>query len=88
MIPYEELDRALARWKARTHGGASPETAAPVIDDESQAPVLEAEAGVYESQPASGPSGLPRPSDQSGEINLEEEVIETYDEDQIGRAHV
>jgi hypothetical protein len=42
---------------------------------------LEAEAGELESRPASGPSGLPPPPDQSGEINLEEEVIETYDED-------
>jgi hypothetical protein len=31
MIPYEELDRALARWKAKAQGGIpeAPPSAAP-----------------------------------------------------------
>jgi hypothetical protein len=86
MIPYEELDRALARWKARTHGGAAvAEPAASVAVIEAEAPVtdLEAEAGDYSGAIAPpAPNGRPRRSDQSGEINLEEEVLETYDDEQ------
>lgn len=31
MIPYEDLDRALARWKARQAGGAGAEVMAEAI---------------------------------------------------------
>jgi hypothetical protein len=86
MIPYEELDRALARWKARTHGGAAaaePATAVGVIEAEAPVTDLEAEAGDYSGAIAPpAPNGRTRRLDQSGEISLEEEVIETYDDDQ------
>jgi hypothetical protein len=70
MIPYEELDRALARWKARTQGGAADargyESSGPV-------PVMDAGAEI---------DGLPAPPDRTGEIDLgdAEAVVETYEE--------
>jgi hypothetical protein len=86
MIPYEELDRALARWKARTHGGAAAEAPAPVIEAEASASVtdMEAEEGDYAATPgpAAVVNGRPHPPDRTGEISLEEEVLETYDDDQ------
>jgi hypothetical protein len=79
MIPYEELDRALARWKAKAQGGV-PEapTAAPEV--------IEAEA---EAAPESGATpmvideagSIPQPVDppeHTGEIDLAE--VETYDD--------
>ena len=82
MIAYEELDRALARWKARTHGGAAADPA-PALEAEPLTPDVEAMSVEDEpgAMPVSPPAGLPRPSSETGEINLEEEVIETYDED-------
>jgi hypothetical protein len=74
MIPYEELDRALARWKARTHGGTATDAAPPVAEPDTLMPEMEAEP-----EPDHQSNGLSH-SDQAGEINLEEEVIETYDE--------
>ena len=76
MIPYEELDRALARWKARTHGGTVAEAPAPVTEVDNLTPEMEAEP--EEMAPQS--NGLHNGTDQAGEINLEEEVIETYDD--------
>jgi hypothetical protein len=78
MIPYEELDRALARWKAKSQGG--------VVDPPPAAPLeMEAEA---EAAPASGGTpvvvdevgSIPQPvaSERTGEIDLAE--LETYDE--------
>ena len=66
MIPYQELDRALARWKARAQGGG-----ADVVQD-----------GKYDGQDISAtvvsnapiPAEAHRPSngvsDQAGEIDL------------------
>jgi hypothetical protein len=86
MIPYEELERALARWKSRTqpagesatpaHGGA----AAPDDEDDS-AMVQEMEVEAYSQPPRPPTNGMPKPRAQTGEISLEEEVIETYDDD-------
>jgi hypothetical protein len=83
MIPYEELDRALARWKARTHGGTTAEPPAPVIEAE-EAPVadMEAEEGDYAAPGPAAVNGQRHQHGATGEISLEEEVLETYDDDQ------
>jgi hypothetical protein len=78
MIPYEELDRALARWKAKAQGGV-PEAPPPV----------EAEpADAAEAAPVSGGTpvvvdevgSIPQPvaSERTGEIDLAE--LETYED--------
>ena len=74
MISYEELDRALARWKARSQGGAAveavpePEPSASanldVIAEETPMPVGPGDLG---SLPAMH-NGAPR----TGEIDLAE----------------
>jgi hypothetical protein len=75
MIPYEELDRALARWKARSQNvdpdaarafeerGAAGATPAPVT--------MEASAEI---------DGLPAPPDRTGEIDLGDAVVESYED--------
>ncbi|HEV3030563.1 MAG TPA: hypothetical protein VG319_02920 [Polyangia bacterium] len=70
MIPYEELDKALARWKARAQNAA-----------------VEG-ARAYEGSgavPAVVPSGvsgrLPPPPDRTGEIDLGDSVVESYEEE-------
>ncbi|HXJ18912.1 MAG TPA: hypothetical protein VMT03_01665 [Polyangia bacterium] len=78
MISYEELDRALARWKARSLGGAAVEAVAEVeasssaplevIGDETPLPPVD-----LGSLPAV-PNGAPR----TGEIDLAE--IESYED--------
>jgi hypothetical protein len=71
MIPYEELDKALARWKARTQNAATD-----------AAREFEA-AGAVPATSASGHSGgIPAPPDRTGEIELGdvESVVETYEE--------
>jgi hypothetical protein len=81
MIPYEELDRALARWKARSQGGAASEavpepdvSSAPVVVDGDATPLppiqLEDLAGVPEPVPAA--------PERTGEIDVAE--IETYED--------
>jgi hypothetical protein len=73
MIPYQELDRALARWKARAQGGSaeivhdSQDISATVVSD---APIP-AEA----HRPTNGIS------DQAGEIELGDDVVETFDDE-------
>ncbi|HVZ74098.1 MAG TPA: hypothetical protein VHJ20_17085 [Polyangia bacterium] len=64
MIPFDELDKALARWKARGQGGASVEAARE----------FEA-AGDSGATPA--PQIVTR--DHTGEVDLEA-VVETYEE--------
>jgi hypothetical protein len=71
MIPYEELDKALARWKARSQNAASDaarefEAAGAVPDGEETGPV----------------GGLPAPPDRTGEIDIgdADSVVETYEE--------
>ena len=73
MISYEELDRALARWKARTKGGGGVPEAAPTFD--SQATPLPIRAEELGSIPT---SVSPIPGDSTGEINADD--LETYDE--------
>jgi hypothetical protein len=75
MIPYEELDKALARWKARTQNVAAD-----------AAREFEESGGAIPAAAASGPVGLrgARP-DHTGEIDLGDvesvvETVETYDE--------
>ena len=72
MIPYEELDRALARWKARSQGGVPD----PVRPSETVA-VEE----VIEATP------LPIPAEELGSIpngtpsaEIDANDLETYDD--------
>ena len=92
MIPYEELDRALARWKAKAQGGMldgavelPPEVESAEVDSaEIQA---EAVSDPYAAAPSEGTpmivdeaGSVPQPvaSERTGEIDLAE--IETYDD--------
>ena len=68
MISYEELDRALARWKARAKGGV-PEAHPPGDDGATPLPIRAEELG---SIPVAT-SG-----EGTGEINADE--LETYEE--------
>jgi hypothetical protein len=71
MIPYEELDKALARWKARTQN----------VD---AAREFEASGAIVIGQgstPSGRIDGLPPPPDRTGEIDLGDSVVESYDED-------
>ena len=68
MISYEELDRALGRWKNRATGGV-PEAAA---SDATPLPIRAEELG-------SIPNAVsPIPGEHTGEINADD--LETYDE--------
>ena len=89
MIPYEELDRALARWKAKSQGGMldgmveqpPPEVESAEVDS------AEIQAEAADATPAAGTpmavdevGSVPHPvaSERTGEIDLAE--IETYDD--------
>jgi hypothetical protein len=84
MIPYEELDRALARWKAKSQaGGGVPEAPPPVVEEAS----AEMEAGPVSGESEGTPvvvdemGSVPLPvngPERTGEIDLAE--IETYDD--------
>jgi hypothetical protein len=84
MIPYEELDRALARWKAKAQGGAvelPPEVESAEVDSaEIQAEGVNATpaAGTPMVVDEAGSVPLPVASERTGEIDLAE--IETYDD--------
>jgi hypothetical protein len=94
MIPYEELDRALARWKAKAQGGmmdGAVELPSTEVDSaEVQSSEVEAEAISEESVEAAPSEGtpmvvdeagsVPQPvaSERTGEIDLAE--LETYDD--------
>jgi hypothetical protein len=86
MIPYEELDRALARWKARAQGG----NGAVVMEAEAEpAPVAEAmmEEGADMATPLPIPSeelgSIPNVAapgtERTGELSVDE--LEAYEED-------
>lgn len=85
MIPYDELDRALARWKARTQGAASGP-----IETESfpaPAPIMEMEEGADMATPLPIPSeelgsipNLAAPgTERTGELTVDE--LESYDDE-------
>jgi hypothetical protein len=88
MIPYEELDRALARWKAKAQGGMlDGMVELPPAEVESAEIQAEAVADTYGATPAAGTPVVvdeagsipqPVPSERTGEIDLAE--IETYDD--------
>jgi hypothetical protein len=72
MISYEELDRALARWKARAKGGAVEASHAGGDSQATPLPIRAEELG-------SIPNAMsPGASESTGEINADE--LETYDE--------
>jgi len=71
MISYEELDRALARWKARGSVGAGAvEASAP--SDATPLPIRAEELGSIPNTVS------PIPGDGTGEIDANE--LETYEE--------
>ena len=72
MISYEELDRALARWKGRAKGGASDAPGAP-DGEATPLPIRAEELGSIPNAMSPGPNG-----ESTGEINADE--LETYDE--------
>jgi hypothetical protein len=71
MISYEELDRALARWKARSKGGV-PEAPGAVDDQATPLPIRAEELGSIPNEVS------PIPGESTGEINADE--LETYEE--------
>ena len=93
MIPYEELDRALARWKAKAQGGmldGAVEAPPPEVES-SEVDSAEIQAEAVSDPYAAAPSeatpvivdeagSVPQPvaSERTGEIDLAE--IETYDD--------
>jgi hypothetical protein len=69
MISYEELDRALARWKSRGRGVVVD---VPIASDATPLPIPAEELG-------SIPSAVsPIPGERTGEIDVNE--LESYDE--------
>jgi hypothetical protein len=66
MIPYEELDKALQRWKARTQNAAVD--AAREFEESGAVAV-----GAVD--------GLPPPPDRTGEIEIGDSVVESYEEE-------
>ena len=88
MISYAELDRALARWKARSQGGAASGVVdgvhtgslsgsiiseSSVVDDATPMPVSAEELGSIPHAAA------PMPVEGTGEIDASE--LEAYEED-------
>jgi hypothetical protein len=65
MIPYEDLERALARWKAKTHGNTPDVIPAGGADDRPRAP--------------GGSNGARHSSELSGEIDINE-LVESYED--------
>ena len=88
MIPYEELDRALARWKAKAQSGMTdgavelpPEVESAEVDSaEIQAEAAEAAPSEATPMVVDEAGSVPQPvaSERTGEIDLAE--IETYDD--------
>lgn len=55
MIPYEELERALARWKAKRSGTVeSTEATTPQGDETPSGVVVVGDSSSYESRDATG----------------------------------
>ena len=89
MIPYEELDRALARWKAKAQGGMLDGTVElpPSEVESAEVDSAEIQAEGINATPAAGTpvlvdeaGSIPQPvaSERTGEIDLAE--IEAYDD--------
>ena len=76
MIPYEELDKALQRWKARTQSAA-----AEAAREFEASGAVSAVAAPQGSVPSGRVDGLPPPPDRTGEIDLGDSVVESYEED-------
>jgi hypothetical protein len=77
MIPYEELDRALARWKARTQGGAVDGSHDVMVDSSAVVQSVPHHSQEHGSVPQRI-AGFP---ESTGELDLDnEEVVETFDE--------
>jgi hypothetical protein len=75
MIPYEELDRALARWKVKAQGGV-PEAPPAALEVVEAAPAAEGTPlAVDEMGSIPQPVG---PPEHTGEIDLAE--VETYED--------
>ena len=85
MIPYEELDRALARWKARSQGGAVDAAPDVVVEAEASSPAPmevvaeETPLPVGPGDLGSFPEPAPAGGERTGEIDLAQ--IESYEED-------
>ena len=84
MIPYEELDRALARWKAKAQGGMVEST---VESPPAEVDSAEIQAEAVEAAPSGGTpvvideaGSIPQPvsPERTGEIDLAE--LETYED--------
>ena len=72
MIPYEELDRALARWKSRVQGGVvEPPRPEAASYDATPLPFSADEIG-------SLPEPMPVPPERTGEIDVGE--LESYED--------
>jgi hypothetical protein len=67
MIPYEDLDRALARWKARRSGGAETvetmEAVEAVLDERTPGPIVAAVA-TFQAR------------DSTGELDLVDAILD------------
>jgi hypothetical protein len=79
MIPYDELDRALARWKARAQGGTAG------MLDGGAAPLAEVDLSASEATPMPIPveelGSIPNVAnvpERTGEIDVAE--LEAYEE--------
>jgi hypothetical protein len=82
VIPQEELERAIARWKARKNGEALPEDGADFHEEKTaqrRGPPL----GVHEEATAMYPDGIPPDPDGAPEYvaHAESDVMEIGDED-------
>ena len=71
MISYEELDRALGRWKARSKAGV-PEAPGAADDQATPLPIRAEELGSIPHEVS------PIPGESTGEIDANE--LETYEE--------
>jgi hypothetical protein len=76
MIPYDELDRALARWKARAQGGAAGTIEAGTIDATEDA--LEATPMPIPAEELGSIPNVANVPERTGEIDVAE--LEAYEE--------
>ena len=79
MISYEELDRALARWKARTKGG-TVEAPAPYADSQATPmPIRAEELGSIPNEVS------PIPGERTGEIDANAAIGSPAEQELITR---